>query len=133
MAGLKPEQISRLAALMDERYSRELEEIGAVAARSRDERRQKILAGGSTDRLDVALAELALAADYAVVRQDVEDVRDIIAARKRLSAGTYGSCIDCGKAIGYQRLLAYPTAKRCIDCQHLHERQKAAREGRRVP
>jgi RNA polymerase-binding protein DksA len=133
MTRLTPEQISHLTGLMDERFAREMEEISAVAARSRDERRQEILAGRPADHVDAALAEIALAADYAVVRQDVEDVRDIIAARKRLSAGEYGICTDCGEEIAYERLLAYPTAKRCIDCQRLYEQQKAAREGWHAP
>ena len=60
------------------------------------------------------------------------DVRDILAARLRMNAGTYGTCVDCGEAIGYQRLLAYPTAKRCIACQREHESELGARVGRRA-
>jgi len=53
-------------------------------------------------------------------------LRDIKAARERLSAGTYGICTDCGEPITYERLLAYPTAKRCIHCQRLREQEIAA-------
>lgn len=129
MSSLTPEQIKHRSRFMDERWAREIAEIGAVAARSRDERRQEAIA----DRLDEALAEVALSTDYAIVRQDIEDVRDIVAARKRLAAGTYGVCTDCGAEIGYERLLAYPTAKRCIGCQREHERQKAVQQGHRMP
>jgi RNA polymerase-binding transcription factor DksA len=72
------------------------------------------------------LVEATLAADDAVFSQDVQDVRDIKAARERLSAGTYGICTDCSAPIAYERLLAYPTAKRCIHCQRLHEQEIAA-------
>lgn len=133
MSSLTAEQISNLTALMDERFVREMDEIRSVAARSRDEREQEILAGRPADQVDTVLAEMSLASDYAVVRQDVEDVRDIIAARQRLADGSYGVCVDCGEDIAYQRLVVYPTAKRCIDCQRLHERQKALRKGRRAP
>ena len=133
MSNLTPEQIKHLSRLMDERWAREIEEISAVAARSRDERRQEVIAGRAADRLDEALAEVARSTDYAIVRQDIEDVRDILAARKRLAAGTYGVCTDCGAEIDYERLLAYPTAKRCIGCQREHERQKALQQGRSVP
>ena len=132
MSNLTPEQIKHLSRLMDERWAREIEEIGAVAARSRDERRQEAIAGRA-ERLDEALAEVALSTDYAIVRQDIEDVRDIVAARNRLATGTYGVCTDCGAEIGYERLLAYPTAKRCIGCQREHERQKAVQQGHRMP
>jgi len=133
MSGLSQEQIDRLDQRMEERRTRELEEIRAVAARSHDDRRQEALVGWAADQLDQALGEIAQSADYAIVRQDIQDVRDIDAARKRIAAGTYGVCIACGVEIGYPRLLAYPTAKRCISCQREHERQQATREGRGAP
>lgn len=130
MSPLSQQQIDHLSRLMDERWDREMKEIRAVAERAHDERRQAALVGRPADRVDEALREIAQSADYAVVRQNVEDVLDIEAARKRIADGTYGICIDCGKDIGYERLLAYPTAKRCIGCQTEHERKKALREGR---
>lgn len=130
MSGLTSDQIDQLNRLMEERRTREINEIRAVAERSRDDRRQEALAGRAADQLDVALSEIAQSADYAIVRQDVEDVRDIDAARRRIAAGTYGDCVDCDVEIGYQRLLAYPTAKRCIRCQQVHEQKQAARQGR---
>ncbi|MGD9598704.1 MAG: TraR/DksA family transcriptional regulator [Steroidobacteraceae bacterium] len=133
MSGLTQEQVDRLNQLMEERRTRELEEIRAVAERSHDDRRQEVLAGRAADQLDQALGEIAQSAAYAIVRQDIQDVRDIDAARRRIIGGTYGVCIECGVEIGYPRLLAYPTAKRCIGCQREHERQQAARQGRSAP
>jgi RNA polymerase-binding transcription factor DksA len=121
MPTLTPEQIRYLSSLMDARVDREIREIRSVGERMRDERDE----GVPADWVDVALANATLASDDAVVNQDVADVRDIIAARERLSAGTYGTCTDCGEAIAYERLLAYPTAKRCIPCQRLYEQGKA--------
>lgn len=133
MGILTTKQINHLTALMDQRFRREIEEIGAVSARTREERglgRWSADAGGSLER---TLTDVALEADAAVVGQDAQDVRDIVAARRRIATGSYGICIECGEAIGYQRLLAYPTAKRCIACQREHERERALREGRRAP
>ena len=42
-------------------------------------------------------------------------------ALDRLAAGSYGTCIDCGKEIGFARLQAYPTARRCIACKQVYE------------
>lgn len=123
MTTLTEQQIKRLTNIMDARLARELNEIDAITARSRSERSQEAMAGKPADQLDAALSEIAGASDYAMVRQDVQDVRDILAARRRLATGRYGDCIDCGNGIAYERLLAYPTAKRCIDCQRLHEDQ----------
>jgi len=121
MATLTQQQIRHLSKLMDVRFAREIEEIRAVRERTRDQRDEGVLA----DWIDAALVEATLAADDAVINQDVEDARDIKAARERLSAGTYGICEDCGEAIAYERLLAYPTAKRCIHCQRVYEQGKA--------
>lgn len=121
MATLTREQIGHLSKLMDERYEREWNEILAVTQRTREQLDE----GVSADWADAALAESTLAADDTMINQDIQDVRDINTARECLSAGTYGICADCGEAIAYERLLAYPTAKRCIQCQRLYEQGKA--------
>ncbi|HEX5959908.1 MAG TPA: TraR/DksA C4-type zinc finger protein [Rhodanobacteraceae bacterium] len=121
MTTLKPEQTLQLVRLMDERYARERREIDTITMRSLQERGQAASAGPAADRLDVAMADTAMATDDAMVRQNMQDMRDIDAARKRLASGSYGICIDCGEPVGFERLLAYPTAKRCIECQRLHE------------
>lgn len=113
---------------MDERWDREMREIRDVAQRSHAERRQEALAGPAANQLDAALKEIASSADYAIVSQDIQDVRGIAAARRRITAGTYGICTDCDGEIGYERLSVYPTAKRCIGYQREHERRKALRE-----
>lgn len=132
MTTLTPQQVAHLTGLMDARFDRELQEIDAITARSDDERDQEAIAGRPADQLDAALFEIARASDDAMVRQNVQDVRDIIAARRRLAAGRYGICIDCGDDIAYARLQAYPTAKRCIDCQRAHEERPAGAGPRRA-
>ncbi len=42
-------------------------------------------------------------------------------AIKRLSDGTYGSCLQCGKPIPQKRLAALPYSELCIDCQKSNE------------
>jgi DnaK suppressor protein len=37
-------------------------------------------------------------------------------AERRLEAGRIGSCEHCGSAIPVERLLARPTARRCVAC-----------------
>jgi len=39
--------------------------------------------------------------------------------------GTIGICIDCGQDIGFERLLANPTARRCLICQEHREKTYA--------
>jgi RNA polymerase-binding protein DksA len=52
----------------------------------------------------------------------LRELQEIEAVRRRLSAGEADRCSDCGEEIGYERLLAYPFATRCVDCQALHEK-----------
>ena len=55
------------------------------------------------------------------------ELNAIDAALQRLHDGNYGVCIDCDDEIGYERLQAYPTAKRCHDCQEVYERNFSER------
>jgi RNA polymerase-binding transcription factor DksA len=40
----------------------------------------------------------------------------IEAALKRIEEGTYGKCVECGKAIAKRRLQALPEAEKCLSC-----------------
>jgi len=50
-----------------------------------------------------------------------EGEQRIAEARKSLEAGTYGTCIVCGKDIPPARLEAQPEAVRCIEDQERYE------------
>jgi RNA polymerase-binding protein DksA len=43
-------------------------------------------------------------------------------ALDRLEAGTFGTCVRCGKPIAAARLEALPWAATCIDCQRILDR-----------
>ncbi|MBC5766602.1 TraR/DksA family transcriptional regulator [Ramlibacter albus] len=55
-----------------------------------------------------------------------DELRLVLAARRRMHLGTYGDCIECGGPIADERLLAVPTAARCKACEQRH---KAAGDG----
>jgi DnaK suppressor protein len=79
------------------------------------------LAGRVHDAEEESLADLLTDVNLAEISREVEEVRDIDAAMRRIADHTYGSCIDCGDPIDSARLEAYPTAKRCLSCQRGHE------------
>jgi len=56
-----------------------------------------------------------------------QEVQRIDAALERLAAGAYGTCVDCGAAIGVKRLKALPWAVRCTDCAAALEAAPARR------
>jgi DnaK suppressor protein len=45
-------------------------------------------------------------------------------ALRRLRAGTYGNCVECGKPIAASRLKAVPHARMCIKCKEAEELRK---------
>lgn len=124
MPSLTQQQIDHLSAIMDERWNREFSEIRSLLAGMGEERQRVELGERAADTSDEALLDTLSAVDEALIRQNLQDVRDVAAARERIKAGTYGECIDCGSDIRHERLLAYPTAKRCIDCQREHEQRQ---------
>jgi len=79
------------------------------------------IAGQVHDAQDESLADLLVDVYLDEIDRDVQTVRDIEAAQHRILSGTYGRCLDCGEPIQFERLDAYPTAKRCLDCQVRHE------------
>lgn len=44
------------------------------------------------------------------------ELRDIEDALLRIDAGTWGRCMQCGGAIGRDRLRAVPDARFCVSC-----------------
>jgi DnaK suppressor protein len=52
----------------------------------------------------------------ALVNQLAETLDEVERALAKLDEGTYGSCENCGKAIGEARLEAMPATRFCIDC-----------------
>jgi DnaK suppressor protein len=96
-------------------------EIRAALLRAGTERYADI-ADRLQDAQDHALSELLADVTHADVLRDATELRDIDGALRRIATGTYGECITCSAQIPRARINAYPTAKRCLPCQQLHER-----------
>lgn len=60
--------------------------------------------------------------EFALDARETAELVAVDAALKRIEAGVYGLCADCGVAIPAARLQAAPEATRCIDCQDKSER-----------
>lgn len=79
------------------------------------------IAGRVNDLEDQSLADLLVDVNLAEVSRDVEEIRAIERALRRIALGTYGICVSCGQPIERERLKAYPTANRCAACQRAYE------------
>jgi DnaK suppressor protein len=118
---MKPWQHDQLRRALEQRRALLLEELKRDASRLREERFGE-LAGPVHDLGDESIAALLADVGNAELSRDVEELREVEAARRRLAEGTYGVCVDCGAEIGFERLHAEPAAARCIECQARHEK-----------
>ena len=61
--------------------------------------------------------------DFALSEIERETAEQLAVERalERIEAGSYGICMSCGEPIGFERLLAHPTAMRCLACQSRSE------------
>lgn len=84
------------------------------------------IAGEVRDAEEAAVADLLVDVNLAEITRDVEELRDVEAALKRIAVGTYGVCVSCGEPISHERLDAYPTAKRCFFCQRRYEQTRGS-------
>jgi DnaK suppressor protein len=124
IAVLKPEQLTKLRTMIDQRHKALSTELHSDAARLRNETYGE-LAGAVPDSGDQATADVIADIDHADLSRDLRELRAVEAAQERIASGQYGSCIDCGGQIPYERLLAQPTALRCVDCQWRFEKSHA--------
>ena len=60
--------------------------------------------------------------DLALRDRAAQQLELVDAGLARLDAGTFGTCLRCGKAIAPARLEALPWAAHCIDCQAVVDR-----------
>jgi RNA polymerase-binding protein DksA len=115
-------QVAAGEALAADRAST-LERIAALT-REFDGIVESAALGATDDEHDPEGATIAF--ERAQIMSLLEQARDHLAdldqAIRRIEAGTYGRCEECGQPITAQRLAARPAARTCIGC--------AARPGR---
>ncbi len=74
------------------------------------------------DSGDYSMADEVADLNITMADRQIHELRDIDAAFARVKSEGFGLCVDCGANIEPARLLAYPTAVRCLVCQERHER-----------
>ena len=70
---------------------------------------------------DYSVADVLQDMEFEMIDREAERLTAIEDAEVRIQKGTYGECIDCGITIRAERLLAQPTASRCMQCQAIYE------------
>jgi RNA polymerase-binding protein DksA len=102
-----------------------LEEVRDALGKSENQQYVELIDRAPADSGDQATGAALADLNLAIIDRHVREIRDIEATRTRIDNGSFGSCVDCGGEIVFERLLAYPTAKRCLVCQQQHEKTYA--------
>jgi RNA polymerase-binding transcription factor DksA len=121
---LTHEQGIELEVVLNDRRRALIGELHEDADRVRRDRYGD-LAGAAPDAGDESVADLISDLDQAGMTRDLAELREVEAARERMTEGSYGLCTECAREIDYRRLRAYPSALRCIDCQRRFEKTHA--------
>jgi DnaK suppressor protein len=125
MAALTPSQIDQLVTELKKDYQTLLAEVRGELENTGDQHRIDLLNSEPGDAGDESMANALSDFNVAVVDRQINEMRDIEATLQRIKDKAFGVCIDCGDDIAFNRLQAYPTAKRCLVCQEKREREYA--------
>jgi len=125
MAALTQSQINQLAKKLNEDYKTLLREVREELENSGNQHRIDLLNEEPGDSGDESMANALADFNLTILDRHIDGMRDIEAALQRIKNGEYGVCTDCGDDVGFPRLQAYPTAKRCIVCQEQREKHYA--------
>jgi len=88
----------------------------------------RLMGGEVSNPEDQSMALQLADLNLTEMANEAQELRAIDHTFERMKAGTYGRCSECGSSIPYARLLAYPIAERCMECQTRHEHPSGGRD-----
>ncbi len=100
-----------------------VEESTRFDAEGRDSRTSEV-----EDPVDVVTSNESKATNFQLGDLAARNLQQVRAALQRVDEGTYGFCIECGRAIDSARLDAVPWTPYCREDQERHEQSDAASE-----
>ena len=124
MAQLTDDQLAQLKTRLQDLYLKLREGVRTEIEDSGDQHYAD-LAGSVADPGDASVADTLVDTEAALTDKQVNEMREVEATLKRLAELDFGDCEECGGEIGFERLMAYPTTRRCVRCQELHEKTYA--------
>lgn len=104
------------AAAIRRALEQERDELLELSTSAKEVRQPVALDQQSVGRLSRMDAMQMQAMAQAVETRRKARLRLIDAALRRLEAGDYGYCVECGEEISPKRLDIDPTTTRCVDC-----------------
>lgn len=114
-------QLSQLEESLDKRYESLLEECRDELEKTENQQYVELIGRVPADIGDQSVGDALADLNLRIIDRHIQELCDIEAARARIRDGSFGTCIGCSDEISFERLLAYPTAKRCLVCQQQRE------------
>ena len=122
-------QLAELAGQLDRRREALLEEVRDELEHSENQQYIELIGRVPADVGDESVGDALADLNLAIIDRHVQELRDIDAAKLRVRDGSLRqSASTAASDIGFERLRAYPTAKRCRPCQE-HREKTYAHEG----
>jgi len=87
-----------------------------------DLHRAEDIADRVRDSGEESVVDLLADIEYAAIDRHIQALQANERAQQAWHSGGYGICPDCGEAIPFARLEAFPSAARCVNCQSTVER-----------
>jgi DnaK suppressor protein len=116
---MKKKDIDTIKELLDEekkRITRHLEDLSDSSVADLDT--------ASGDSVDIASLEINQNSLQKIGKRELNHLKKIEVALKKMEDGTYGECESCGEQISVARLMARPVAQLCIDCKTEQENEE---------
>lgn len=110
-----------IRAALEEQRAKLLHGLKAALEESGQTQYAAVLGKSSGDSADEALAVTLGNLSAARMDHEVRALQAMEDAAGRMDSPDFGICEDCGAKIPAARLIANPTATRCVACQERHE------------
>jgi DnaK suppressor protein len=121
MSALTHEQLESLRRRLDDRQQALLLETRDELQNTEQRQYAEVVDRAPIDEGDQSVSTELADLNMGMMNRHIREISAIEAARAHLQDGSYGTCAECGRDIGFERLLAQPTALRCRDCQQQWE------------
>jgi len=109
---------NELRTILEDRR-REL--VNDVQVRIRGARTDSVKDREVLDEGELSESDVQDEIELSLLQMKAAMLSQIDVALRRLAAGCYGDCAECGKGIARARLRALPFAARCKDCEEANE------------
>lgn len=114
---LNEKDLKKFEEILTEQKNRLEEELKRIAKPTSKEGDYETTYNNIGDDMDENASEVEEYVDNAALESNLEDqLKEINKSLEEITAGTYGICETCGEDISVDRLIANPSAKKCMQC-----------------